>query len=112
VFILEVSLNGRRLCSAGIADGVYDAYVYVTEGVRMPNGQLLPPSLRVSGLKDFTNLTWADVEALAPGDEVLIRVLEDGVPDEPRTKPRPDADAEEAQERLNYERLKRKYESR
>jgi hypothetical protein len=40
---------------------------------------------------------------------VLIRVVADGSPDEARTKPRPDPDAEEAQERLNYERLKKKY---
>jgi hypothetical protein len=109
MLVLEVSLNGRRLCSAGIADGIYDANVQVIEGVRMPNGELLPASLRVHGLKDFTNLTWADVDALAPGDEVLIRVVASGSPDEPRTKLRPDADAEEAQERLNYERLKKKY---
>lgn len=112
MFVLEVSLNGRRLCTAGIADGIYDAYIQVIEGVRMPNGKLFPPSLRVHGLKDFTNLTWADVEALEPGDEVLIRVVEDDVPDEPRIKPRPDADAEEAQERLNYERLRKKYDRR
>ena len=46
------------------------------------------------------------------GEEVLIRVVEPIQADEPERKPRKDADAEAAQERLTYEWLKRKYEAR
>ena len=106
--VLEVWHNGRRLCVAGAKDGVLTACVEVID-VTMPDGAPLPASLRVDGLKDFTSLTWPGAEQLAVGDVVSIRVLTDIPTDEPQRKPRPDADAEEAQERLNYERLRRKY---
>jgi hypothetical protein len=109
MLVIEVSLNGRRLCAAGIPDGIYSASVDVTD-LSMPNGELLPASLRVDGLKDFTNLEWHSSPELAVGDEIVIRVLAADTADEPRRKARLDADAEEAQERLNYERLRRKYE--
>jgi hypothetical protein len=45
-----------------------------------------------------------------PGDEVNIRMVEIASADEPTRKTRPEADAEEAQERLTYEWLRKKYE--
>jgi hypothetical protein len=111
MLVLQVSLNGQRLCTAAIRDGSVGAFVDITD-LTMPDGQLFPASLRVFGIEDFVNLHWRGAEQLAVGDEVSIRVLADVPVDEPRRQPRKDGDAEEAQERLNYLRLKQKYEGR
>jgi hypothetical protein len=108
---LEVSLNGKLLCTAGQEDGDVTAFVNLF-GWRLADGTRLPSRLQVFGLKDFVHLNWPGSEALGPGDEILIRIVEPATPDEPSRSARRDADAELAQERLTYEWLKHKYEKR
>jgi hypothetical protein len=106
---LEVTLNGKRLCVAGQADG--GAYLELTlSDWWLREGERAPTELRVSGHRGFP-LEWAHA-SLAPGDEIIIRIIEPAVPDEPAVSKRRDAEAEEAQERLTYEWLKHKYGSR
>lgn len=108
---LEVRLNGRLLCTAGQDDGSVSAFVELM-GWRLPDGTRPPSSLRVFGIKDFVNLAWAGADSLVPGDEISIRIVEPASPDEPARAKRRDAEDEEAQERLTYEWLKRKYDQR
>jgi hypothetical protein len=56
MLVLEVSVNGVRRCSAAIPQGGVTAWVDV-EDLRMPDGRLLPPRLRIFGIEDFVNLT-------------------------------------------------------
>ncbi len=108
---LEVRLNGRLLCTAGQEDGDVTAFVHLA-GWRLDDGRRPPSSLTVMGSRDFVNLSWPGAQGLEPGDELQIRILEPVTPDEPVRNARKDADAEEAQERLTYEWLKRKYDPR
>jgi len=108
---LEVRLNGKLLCTAGHEDGNVTASIELI-GWRRPNGKRAPSWLRVFGVRDFVNLDWPGSDSLAAGDEIQIRIVEPVTPDEPSRNKRKDADAEEAQERLTYEWLKRKYEAR
>lgn len=108
---LEVRLNGRLLCTAGQEDGDVMAWVHLLDW-RFEDGTRPPSWLRVTATKDFMNLGWPGSDSLKAGDEVVIRVIEPAIPDEPSRVPRKDADAEAAQERLTYEWLKRKYEPR
>ena len=108
---LEIKLNGRLLCTAGQEEGDVTAFVRLS-GRRLDDGTLFPSSLKVIGVKDFVDLAWTGSEALHAGDELVMRLVEPAVPDEPVRRRRKDADAEEAQERLTYEWLKRKYEAR
>ena len=105
---IEVRLNGELLCAAGQKDDS----VYVWMGVAdwtLPDGRRLPSSLRIEGSKDFVNLKWPGAENLKPGDEINIRVVDVASFDEPTRKKRPEADEEEAQQRLTYEWLRKKY---
>lgn len=79
-------------------------------GWRLEDGTRFPSSLRVSAIGDFVNLEWAGAEGLVAGDEIHIRIVEPAIPEEPSRAKRKDADAQEAQERLTYEGLRRKYE--
>ena len=108
---LEVTLNGRRLCVAGQENGDVSLWLHLT-GWRLPNGTRPPSELRVSAIRDFVNLEWPGADELVPGDELVIRIVEPATPDEPARTKRKDADAEEAQERLTYQWLRRKYETR
>ena len=103
---LEVTLNGRRLCVAGQADGHVFLHLTLSDWW-LKEGERAPSELRVSGHSGFS-LEWARA-SLAPGDEIVIRIVEPAVPDEPAVSKRRDLEAEEAQERLTYEWLKHKY---
>jgi hypothetical protein len=105
---IEVRVNGRLLCTAGCEGGDVWAEVHVQD--RVANLPELPSRLRVSAIEDFVNLDWPGADALAPGDEITIRIVESAEVDDPVRNKREDADAEAAQERLTYEWLKRKYE--
>jgi hypothetical protein len=105
---LEVSRNGRRLCTASAADGSVNAFIHLPHAD--PEGSLPPPHLSITGLQDFVRLHWSEIIELTVGDEIAVRVIDASTGDLPRRQVHLDADAEEAQERLNYERLKRKYE--
>jgi len=67
---MEVTLNGNKLCTAGIGDGVLNTMVDVngkTDGYYM--------MLRVGGLENNEFLIWARSE-LQIGDEITIRIVE------------------------------------
>ena len=108
---LEIKLNGRLICTAGQEDGDVMAYVHIV-GWRFEDGTSPPSSLKVMVTKDFVNLTWPGIDALKLGDGLQIRIVELASADEPTRTRRKDADAEEAQQRLTYEWLKRKYDPR
>jgi hypothetical protein len=105
---IEVRLNGELLCTAGQKDDSVYVWMDVADWT-LPDGTRPPSSLRIEGSKDFVNLKWRGVDKLEPGDEINIRVVEAASFDEPTRKKRPEADAEEAQERLTYEWLRKKY---
>jgi hypothetical protein len=105
---LEIRLNGRLLCVAGVPEDDVTACVELV-GWHLPSGLRPPSTLTVFAIKDFVKLEWPGAESLVPGDEIVIRVVEPAQADEPSRAKRKDADAEEAQDRLRYEDLKRKY---
>ena len=101
----EVSLNGRRLCTASAGDdGVLTAIVSSV-------GKRKEFELEIGGLADEAHLKWPS-PALALGDEITIRIVETDRPDLPATHKRDDRALVEAGEREYYERLKRKYEGK
>jgi hypothetical protein len=108
---VEVRVNGRLLCTAGQEDGDVTAFLHVA-GRRFDDDTRLPTRLQVMGVRDFVNLTWTGADALVPGDEIQLRIVQPASPDEPQRNTQKDAEAEEAQERLTYEWLRRKYEGR
>jgi hypothetical protein len=108
---LEIRLNGRLLCVAGVEDDDVTAHVDLV-GWHLPDGTRPPSTLRVFAIRDFINLDWPGAESLVPGDEILMRIVEPAEPDEPMRARRTDGAADEAQERLRYEDLKRRYEPR
>jgi len=76
---LDVSVNGRHVCVAGIGSGVLAAHVTRT-------GDDHTESIRfaVGGLEGGHYLQWL-VPAIGVGDEVTIRVVEVPVADPPAT---------------------------
>ena len=108
---MEIRLNGRLLCTAGLDNGDVWAYVHLA-GRELGSPYALPSRLEVSAVHAFVNFDWPGADALVPGDEISIRIVEPAEVDEPVRNKRKDADAEAAQERLTYEWLKKKYERR
>jgi hypothetical protein len=85
----KISVNGKKLCVAGIGDeGVLSAIVNWVAGVRgksRGDGDLF---LHVGGLVSPTNVhvAWATQKPLQIGDEIRIKVVETPVVDEPIEK--------------------------
>ena len=102
----EVSLNGRRLCTAGAGDdGVLTAIVsFVCKRKEL--------ELEIGGLAADAHLKWPAPPTLVVGDEITVRVVETDQPDPPATSQRDDHALVEAGEREYYERLKRKYDGK
>jgi hypothetical protein len=100
--VFEVSLNGERLCVAGIdGDGVLNAMV---DHVKINARDDL--RLRVGGLVSATeeHLTWAQA-GLKVGDEVRVRILEFDSVDEPkRRKLREDLERDQLEGNKEYVR--------
>jgi hypothetical protein len=70
---LEVQLNGKKLCTAGIDQaGVLNAMVDVVW--RKPKAEYAM-HLRVGGMQGDQHLRWAAAE-LAVGDEISVRIVE------------------------------------
>ena len=100
---LEVSLNGRRLCTAGAGD------VGVVTAIVSSVAKRKALELEIGGLAEDVDMKWAVPQSLAVGDEVNIRIVETDEPDPPATTRRDDRALAEAAERAYYERLKKKY---
>ena len=105
---MEVRLNGQLLCTAGQDNGDVMAVIDLV-GWRLPDGTRPPSSLEVTGIHEFARLEWTGAQGLVAGDELVIRIVEPALPDEPARNRRDDAEDVEAQERLTYEWLKQKY---
>ena len=118
---LEVHLNGKRLCRAGVgAHGVVSAItMWVNRAVRTATGDIVPgkfeefSELSVGGLGSTSGgadvlVKWAQPR-LKVGDEIRIRVVDGARPTKPRTRKRVDPKLEDKAKRREYERLKREY---
>ncbi len=90
--MIEVTVNGERYCIAGVEAGVVSAFVNLLS-IETADPDETPPrsaSLSVTGFtqgpsrepEDQTSVHWGDVNTmLSAGDEIVIRVLDDGQPD-------------------------------
>jgi hypothetical protein len=115
----DVRLNGTSLCRAGVGKaGVLTATVSWVGGspeAARPGGRTEQgeTELDVGGLVtangDHIFLKWL-TRALAPGDEVKLRVVEADVVDPPASKVVEKRNWVEKQEKAYYEKMKRKYE--
>lgn len=96
--LLEVSVNGRVECRAGVEAGVASAFVNVLR-IADPESDLPPAAsvhLTVNGFvqgasrqpEDQVAVQWGDIaRTLAAGDEVIIRVVDADDPDPPQQTP-------------------------
>ena len=122
MILLEVHLNEKRLCRAGVGDrGVVSAVVtWVNREARDRSGATIPgereefAELSVGGLAKgkgdgSLHLAWAR-PTLKIGDEIRIRVVEGGRRTAPRSEVRVDPKLAEKAERKHLKELKRKYE--
>jgi hypothetical protein len=75
---LEVSVNGRRVCVAGIRQGVLAAHV-----TRNSGEQIEFIDLDIVGLEDGRDLRWS-VPKIGIGGEVTVRVVDATVADPPK----------------------------
>jgi hypothetical protein len=115
--IFDVSINGRRICRAGVgADGVLTAIVTwakltgpaAAEATRLRQ-PLDETRLHVGGLRNDTHFGWSD-RNLRLGDRVTIEVARSKASDPPARRKRTDPAQDERREREYYLRLKRKFE--
>jgi hypothetical protein len=80
---LEVHLNGRKLCTAGIGpDAVLNTIVDVVGRKDEVTGDDYHMMMRVGGLENEEFLIWARNE-LRVGDEISIRIVEHETFDSP-----------------------------
>jgi flagellar basal body L-ring protein FlgH len=73
--VLEVFLNGERLCSAGAEDGAISAVVSSAPDCFCHVGASVGPN------GDYAK--WVDHKPLKIGDEITIRIRESNSADEP-----------------------------
>jgi hypothetical protein len=115
--IFDVSINGRKICRAGVgADGVLTAIVGWSKltGPAAAEARRLgqPPDetrLHVGGLRNDTHFSWSD-RNLHPGDRVIIDLAQAKTADPPAGRKRADPAQEQRREKEYYLRLKRKFE--
>jgi hypothetical protein len=115
--VFDVSLNGRKLCRAGVgADGVLTAIVTwarltgpAAAEARRLRRPLEDTFLQVGGLKDDSHRRWS-YRNLRAGDRVTVEVAEARRFDPPVDEKRTDSALDEQREKAYYLRLKRKFE--
>jgi len=120
----EASINGRKVCVAGVgATGVLTAILSWVNRERFDGDEKYDAKTNrveelffsVGGLTDHGNdnvhLKWLQDEELKPGDEVRIRIVERECCDPPIDARTDTADYIEKSKRAYYERLKQEYES-
>jgi hypothetical protein len=75
----NVSLNGKKLCLAGVGErGVLSAIISWVGGDR---GEDL--HINVGGLANEEHIDWVDQKRLQVGDEIRVKIVESGSADEP-----------------------------
>ena len=118
----EISIDGRKQCTAGVSDlGVASVMVnWVRRVSRDPtSGEPIPDNLEeeltldVGGLAHdpdgaSVHLRWLQ-QPLKPGQQVTLAIVETEHADPPRTRQREDPTWAERKKREYYERLKREY---
>lgn len=115
--VLDVFLNGRRLCRAGVGeDGVLDAIVSwakltgpAARAARRLKQPLQETRLHVGGLREDTHRRWVSRD-LKSGDRVTVAVVRAASFDQPIHEKPIDPTLRERAERRSYARLKRKFE--
>jgi hypothetical protein len=117
----EISIDGRKTCTAGVSDGVASV---IASWVRRPSrdpesGDPIPGrfeeelTLGVGGLTHdpdgaAVHLTWLR-EYLKVGQQITLAVVETDEADPPPTRDREDPAKDARRKREYYERLKREY---
>ncbi|HEY7354008.1 MAG TPA: hypothetical protein VH596_14670 [Terriglobales bacterium] len=81
---LEISLNGRNVCVAGL-DKNQELSATVKSAANSGDGDLV---LDIGGVISQTDQNWRREEPLWVGDEIQIRVVEVSQPDEPKEQHR------------------------
>lgn len=72
---LSVSLNGKKLCLAGVGErGVLSAIISWVAGDRGEDS-----FLEVGGLANEEHIDWVNQKRLQVGDEIRIEVVESGI---------------------------------
>jgi hypothetical protein len=95
----KVSLNGKKLCLAGVGErGVLSAITSWEAGERGEN-----LFIGVGGLADEEHTDWVRRKRLQVGDEVRVQIIETGSPDKPTRRRRNDP-AETLKAKQNYVR--------
>jgi hypothetical protein len=79
---LEVSVNGRRVCTAGVAEASLVTVIANLNGP-YPGGAPEDGMLAVNGMKADDHVEWMTA-GLGLGDEVTIRVVEVEAEDPPK----------------------------
>jgi hypothetical protein len=118
----EISIDGQKTCTAGVADmGVTSVIAsWVRRASRDPSsGDAIPGcfeeelTLDVGGLAHDPDGTAVQVrwlhQALKPGQQITLAIVETEAADPPRTRDREDPTRSARQRREYYERLKREY---
>jgi hypothetical protein len=108
----ELSVNGQRQYAAGVRGGLLHGHMLCA--YLIPPGEQSPKlfaHVSFGGTDRDTgdHLNW-DMCHLKVGDEVLVRLVDQDAPDEPKRRPR-DLAEDEARERKMYEKLKAKFEA-
>jgi hypothetical protein len=85
----EVSLNGQKMCTAGVAgpEAGMTAALCALTAPELPNAQF---RLDVKGLEGDTQLTWLnDFGQVTVGDTLTIRIAESAIVDQPQREAAP-----------------------
>jgi hypothetical protein len=94
---LEISLNGRRIYTAGVADG-FLGFNAVLRGpdTRRPDEPTGVDGWSLSGFTDEQgfreNVTWAGITELSETDVITMRIVRSEHPDPPLIRERADND--------------------
>ena len=97
----EIHLNGEKLCVAGIGErGVLSQHLTWVGRKPKPDAdkefEPKKPDLSVGGLVNDEHVRWIKQRTLGVGDEVVIKIIEIEVADEPTHRERSESDEERA----------------
>ena len=118
----EITINGEKICTAGIEHeyGVLSSILTWVNRNKTQAGKSTEDSeeelfLDVGGLithgdNDHGNLKWVK-RKIKPGDEIAIRVIESDSCSQPSSRTKQDPEFLDKQKRKYYEKLKEEYEN-
>ena len=117
----DIDLNGKRLCRAGVGESgtIYSGVLWVGGSPQSPKrrGRTRAGTLELAvtgalgSLEQQIHRQWIERQ-LRPGDTVSITIVRADSADRPRREQVITGASTEELERREYERLKRKFESR